>query len=195
MPKKLILIIGAPGSGKSTDSKLISEKHKGDITTISVGALLRDEIKRGTGVGKIVEKYVNDGELVPGQIVMYEVFGRIKNAPTNIVLMDGFPRGLNQMKEMGDALFMNKEIKLVSVIEIRVNDMTARRRVLGDNPTKEEETLFEHKMEIYNDLIGEIESYYEKENLLKVIDGEKDLETIVNDIDEYLEKQVALYKD
>ena len=195
MPKKLILIIGAPGSGKSTDSKMISEKHKGDITTISVGALLKEEIKNGTGVGKIAEKYVSKGDIVPGQVVMHEVFGRIKNAPTKIVLMDGFPRGLNQMEEMGDALFMSKDIKLVSVIEIRVSETTARRRVLGNNPSKEEEALFEHKMEVYNGLIGEIESYYEKENVLKVIDGEEDLASIVNEIDAYLETQCALYKD
>ncbi|HIQ27464.1 MAG TPA: adenylate kinase, partial [Sulfurovum sp.] len=53
MPKKLILVIGAPGSGKSTDSKILAEKYKEDITTISVGELLREEIKRGSGVGHI----------------------------------------------------------------------------------------------------------------------------------------------
>lgn len=193
MSKKLILIIGAPGSGKSTDSKMISEKHKGDITTISVGDLLREEIKNETGVGKIAAKYVEKGDLVPGQVIMYEIFGLISNAPTNIVLLDGFPRGLNQMKEMGDALFVDKDIELVSVIEIRVSETTSRKRVLGDNPSKEEEALFEHKMEIYTALIGEIENYYKKDNLLTVIDGEQDVEAVASDIDEFLSKKVALF--
>jgi len=193
MPKKLILIIGAPGSGKSTDSEIIAKKHKEDITAISVGALLKKEIQRGSGVGHISEKYVAAGDLVPGQIVMYELFGLIRDAPKNIVLVDGFPRGINQMKEMGDELFMSKNIELVSVIEIRVNETTARKRVLRDNPSKEEETLFEHKMEVYNELIGEIENYYKKDNLLTIIDGEQDAQTVASEIDEFLKTKISLF--
>ena len=193
MPKKLILIIGAPGSGKSTDSKILAEKYKEDITTISVGELLKEEIKRGSGVGHISEKYVVAGDLVPGQVVMYVIFGLIGEAPKNIVLIDGFPRGINQMKEMGDELFMSKSIELVSVIEIRVSESTARKRVLGDNPSKEEEALFEHKMEIYNELIGEIESFYKKDNLLTVIDGEQSAEAVASEIDEFLKTKISLF--
>lgn len=193
MPKKLILIIGAPGSGKSTDSKILAEKRKEDITTISVGALLEEEIKRGSGVGHILEKYVVVGDLVPGQIIMYVLLEFIRNAPKNIVVIDGFPRGINQMKEMGDELFMNKNIELASVIEIRVSETTARKRVLGDNPTKEEEALFEHKMKVYNELIGEIESFYKKDNLLTVIDGEQSAEAVASEIDEFLKTKISLF--
>ena len=193
MPKKLILVIGSPGSGKSTDSKMIADRHQEDITSISVGALLKDEIKRGTGVGHISEKYVAAGDLVPGQIVMYEVFGLIRDAPKNIVLVDSFPRGINQMKELGDELFMTKDIQLVSVIEIRVSEATARQRVLGDNPSKEEETLFEHKVEVYNELIEEIENYYKKDNLLTIIDGEQDVQIVVAEIDEFLKTKISLF--
>jgi len=193
MPKKLILVIGSPGSGKSTDSKMIADRHQEDITSISVGALLKDEIKRGTGVGHISEKYVAAGDLVPGQIVMYEVFGLIRDAPKNIVLVDSFPRGINQMKELGDELFMTKDIQLVSVIEIRVSEATARQRVLGDNPSKEEETLFEHKIEVYNELIEEIENYYKKDNLLTIIDGEQDAQIVVAEIDEFLKTKISLF--
>ena len=193
MPKKLILVIGAPGSGKSTDSKIIAEKHKDDITAISVGALLKEEIKRGSGVGHISEKYVVAGDLVPGQIVMYELFGLIRDAPKNIVLIDGFPRGINQMKEMGDELFMSKNIELVSVIKIRVSETTARKRVLGDNPSKEEKALFKHKMEVYFKLIGEIEGYYKKDNLLTIIDGEQDAQTVAAEIDEFLKTKISLF--
>lgn len=193
MPKKLILIMGSPGSGKSTDSKLIAEKHAEDISTISVGALLKEEIKKHSGIGHIAEKYVEKGDLVPGQVVMYEILGHITNSPKNIVLVDGFPRGINQMKEMGDELFLNKDIELVSVIEIKVSEETARKRVLGDNYTKEEEELFNHKMEIYNELINTIESYYKKDNLLTVIDGEKDAKLVAEEMDEFLKTKISLF--
>lgn len=193
MPKKLILIIGAPGAGKSTDSRLIAKKHERDITTISVGELLQEEVEKDTAIGKIAKKYMKTGDLVPGSVVMYEIFGKVKNAPTNIVLMDGFPRGINQMKEMGDELFQEKDIKLVSVIEIRVSEAVSRQRVLGDNPSREEEKLFNHKMEVYNGLIQTIENYYKKDNLLTVIDGEGNLDTTIAKIDKHLEKQVHLF--
>ncbi len=193
MAKKLILVIGAPGSGKSTDSELLAKRHTEDITTISVGDLLRDEIKRGTGVGKIAEKYVATGDNVPGQVVVYEIFGLISNAPKDIVLIDGFPRSIDQMKELGDELFYSKDIDLVSVIEIRITRETARKRVLSDNASDEEVKRFEHKMDVYTNLIEEIENYYSEENLLTVVDGEQGIEDIVSQIDEYLKTQVHLF--
>ena len=193
MPKKLILIIGSPGAGKSTDCELIRKKHAEDISSISVSALIKEEIANGSALGKIMNGYALSGDLIPGEIIMYEVFGLIKNAPKNIVLMDGLPRGLNQMKSLGDALFNNKEIKLVSVIEIRVSKEVARKRVLSDNPSKEEETLFEHKMEVYSDLIKEIENYYKKDNLLTIIDGEQDAQTVADEIDEFLKTKISLF--
>ena len=143
MSKKLILIIGAPGAGKTTDSRLIAQRHNGDITAFSIGEILREEVKNGTAIGKIAQKYMQKGELVPSEVIMYEIFGKIKKAPTNIVLVDGLPRGLNQMRALGDTLHNDKEVKLVAVIEIRVKEETARKRVLGDNPTQEEIELFE----------------------------------------------------
>ena len=89
--------------------------------------------------------------------------------------------------------FMSKNIELVSVIKIRVTEDTARKRVLRDNPTKEQEVLFEHKMEVYNELIGEIENYYKKENLLTIIDGEQDAKTVALEIDEFLKTKISLF--
>jgi adenylate kinase len=193
MPKKLILIIGAPGAGKTTDSKLIAKRHDGNIAAFSIGDILREEVKNNTAIGKIAEKYMQKGELVPGEVIMYEIFGKIKKAPTNIVLVDGLPRGLNQMKALGDTLHNDKEVKLVAVIEIRVKEETARKRVLGDNPTQEEIELFENKMKIYNDLIAEIENHYKKLDLLTIIDGEDQPEKVVENIDNFLKRKITKY--
>ena len=97
------------------------------------------------------------------------------------------------LQELGDELFMTKDIELVSVIEIRVSEATARKRVLGDSYTKEEEALFEHKIEVYNELIEEIENYYKKDNLLTIIDGEKDAEVVVAEIDEFLKTKISIF--
>jgi adenylate kinase len=192
MPKKLIFMIGAPGSGKSTYSDRINELHASDIESIHVGDILRDEIENDTTMGKIVEKYLEKGDLVPGDVVIYEVFGRIKNSPKDIVLMDGFPRGLNQMKILGDTLLHEEGIELVSVIELKVSKDVARERLLPDNPSEEEIALFENKVKNYEEIIEKIEKFYEKDGLLTVIDAEREREVVLQEIDQHLSKLVGL---
>jgi len=193
MPKKLILIIGPPGAGKSTECKLLTEKHKDDIDTYSVTNIIKERIAEDSAIGKLMNTYVLKGDLVPGDLIMHEVIDLIKNGSKDIVLMDGLPRGLNQMKTLGDAIHMDDNIQLVSVIKIKVSKDTARKRRLSDTATQEEIAIFEHKMDIYEDLLGQIESYYKKDDLLTIIDGEKDSEVVVNEIDEFLTKQVSLF--
>jgi len=193
MPKKLILIIGPPGAGKSTECKLLTDKHKDDIVSYSVTNIIKEKIAENSAIGKIMNTYVLSGDLVPGDLIMHEVIDLIKNGSKDIVLMDGLPRGLNQMKTLGDAIHMDDNVQLVAVIKIKVSKETARKRRLSNNTSQEEIDIFEHKMDVYNDLLEEIENYYKKDNLLTVIDGEKDSEAVVAEIDELLTKKVALF--
>jgi adenylate kinase len=193
MPKKLILIIGPPGAGKSTECKLLTEKHKDDIDSFSVTNIIKEKIAENSAIGKIMNKYVLAGDLVPGDLIMHEVIDLIKNGDKDIILMDGLPRGLNQMKTLGDAIHMDDNIQLVAVIKIKVSKETARKRRLADNASQKEIDVFEHKMDVYDALLEEIEAYYKKDNLLTIIDGEKESEVVVAEIDEFLTKQVALF--
>lgn len=193
MPKKLILIIGPPGAGKSTECKLLTEKHKDDIDSFSVTNIIKEKIAENSAIGKIMNKYVLAGDLVPGDLIMHEVIDLIKNGDKDIILMDGLPRGLNQMKTLGDAIHMDDNIQLAAVIKIKVSKETARKRRLADNASQKEIDVFEHKMDVYDALLEEIEAYYKKDNLLKIIDGENESEVVVADIDEFLTKQVALF--
>ncbi|MCK5853761.1 MAG: nucleoside monophosphate kinase, partial [Sulfurovaceae bacterium] len=68
MSKKLILIIGAPGSGKTTDATLVAKNHTDSITSYSLGDMLKEEIAKETTLGKINNDYISKGELVPTAI-------------------------------------------------------------------------------------------------------------------------------
>lgn len=191
MSKKLILLIGAPGSGKTTDGQSIAKKHS-DITSYSLGELLKDEIAKGTTTGKINNDYISKGDLVPTAITIDTLCSAIQKAPTDIVLVDGFPRKEKQMTILGDIVNDVNRVDLISVIEVRVSEAVARERVLGKDTSKESEEIFNHQMAIYKETIEHIEKFYQHEYLLKVIDGEQDVAVVVAEIDAFLQKKVAL---
>lgn len=190
MSKKLILLIGAPGSGKTTDGSNIAKDHS-DITHYSTGDLLKSEVEKETKLGKINKGFIERGELVPTDIVIDTIVGAVKNAPTDIVLLDGFPRKEKQMKFFADALNNIEGIELSSVIEIRVSEDVAKERVLGADKSHSE-ALFNTTMKIYQETIAEIEEFYNQNNLLKVIDGEREMNVVIKEIDTFLQQQVAL---
>ena len=190
MLKKLILLIGAPGSGKSTDGSHIAKNHS-DITHYSTGDLLKSEVEKETKLGKINKGFISRGELVPTDIVIDTIVDAVRNAPTDIILLDGFPRKEKQMKFFADCLNNIEGIKLSSVIEIRVSEAVAKERVLGSTESKTED-IFNNTMRIYQETITEIEEFYNHDNLLKVIDGEREMDIVIEEIDNFLQQQIAL---
>jgi len=184
MSKKLILLIGAPGSGKTTDAKLIAEKHTESITSYSTGDLIKEEINNETAVGNIAKSFVEKGDLVPTQIIVELIVDAVKNAPTDVVLLDGFPGKEKQLQYFCDYIFNNMKIEVVSVLEIKVNDTLAKERWLASGRSKD---IFEHELKSYKESLGEIEAHYDAKDVLKVIDGERDLNEIILEIDAYLE--------
>ena len=184
MPKKLILLIGAPGSGKSTDAKLIAERHTGKFTSYSTGDLIKKEVKKGTGIGNIAKSYIEKGDLVPTQIIVELIVDVVNKAPTEVVMLDGFPREEKELQYFCDYIFNNDKINVMSVLEIKVNDALAKERWLASGRS---EDIFEHEMKSYKESLAEIEAHYEDKHILKVIDGERDLDVIIEDIDTYIE--------
>ena len=90
--KKLFLVIGAPGSGKTTDAEIISKNNSDSMVHYSTGELLRAEVASGSELGKRIDSFTSRGNLVPLEIVVKTIVDAISNAPKNVVLIDGYPR-------------------------------------------------------------------------------------------------------
>ena len=194
--KKLFLIIGAPGSGKTTDASLIAEKHPDSIVHYSTGDMLREEVSSGSELGQTIENYISKGALVPLNIIIDTIISAIKHAPKDIVLIDGYPRSVEQMKALDEILQTEEEIDLLSVIEVRVSEEVAKERILGRAAEAEvvrsddSVEVFYDRMKIYTEPLAEIQKFYTDKNLLKVIDGERSLEVIVDEMDEFVQSKV-----
>jgi adenylate kinase len=188
--KKLFLIIGAPGSGKTTDAELIAKRHD-EITHYSTGEMFRAEVASGSEIGKIINNYVSQGNLVPIDIVIETIVSAIKKAPTDVVVIDGYPRSGEQMTELDKYLAKESEVKLVNCIEVVVSEEVARQRVLGRaRGADDNNEVFNNRMKVYTEPLAEIQKFYESKGLLHKINGERTIEEIVDDMDNFVQSQV-----
>ncbi len=194
--KKLFLIIGAPGSGKTTDAALIAQGHSDTTVHYSTGDMLRAEVTSGSKLGETIESYISKGALVPLSIIIDTIISAIKNSPKEVVLIDGYPRSTEQMLAIEEILETEDEIDLLSVIEVRVSEAVAKDRILGRAAEAEvvrsddSIEVFYDRMKIYTDPLAEIQEFYTGKNLLKVIDGERTLEVIVDDMDAFVQSKI-----
>jgi adenylate kinase len=194
MAKKLFLIIGAPGSGKTTDASMIAEKHSDKIVHYSTGDMLRAEVDSGSELGQTIESFISKGALVPLEIIVDTIMSAIKNAPVDAILIDGYPRSVEQMTAFDAIEAKEADVDLVSVIEVRVSEDVAKERILGraaeaapgEGRSDDKIEVFYDRMKIYADPLAEIQSFYTNKALLQVIDGARTLEEVVADMDAFV---------
>lgn len=190
--KKVFLLIGAPGSGKTTDASIVAKRHSDHIVHYSTGDMLREEVAKESELGKTIESFIAKGALVPLDIILDTIMVSIKNAPADVVLIDGYPRSVEQMIEFDKILKEEEEISLVSVIEVNVSEETARERVVGRIAESEvvraddSMEVFNHRMQIYTEPLAQIQDFYKRQKLLKTFNGEKSIDIIVSLMEIYI---------
>jgi adenylate kinase len=124
-----VLFFGPNGSGKGTQGAIVKEKLK--IPHIETGVIFRDNISRGTALGKEAKGYIDRGELVPDSITIPMILDRLKEGDCKGGwLLDGFPRNLTQAEELDKAL-KKEGIKLDIVIETILERKIAKDRIMG----------------------------------------------------------------
>ncbi|MCX7138574.1 MAG: adenylate kinase [Proteobacteria bacterium] len=120
-----IILLGLPGAGKGTQAQFLIARY--GIPQISTGAMLRAEIAAGSALGKEAQKYMDEGNLVPDQLVIDMVKGRIAQPDCKSgFIIDGFPRTVTQAEVLRES-----GIDVDFVIEIEVGDVEILRRMSG----------------------------------------------------------------
>lgn len=130
-----IIMLGAPGAGKGTQAKKIASKY--GIPHISTGDIFRANIKNGTELGKKAKVFMDQGLLVPDELVVDLIMDRFQEADCqNGYVLDGFPRTIPQAKALDDALAKNNDAMEYAIDvdvpdENIVNRMSGRRACVG----------------------------------------------------------------
>ena len=202
-----LILLGAPGAGKGTQGELISKRL--GIPTISTGNMLREAIANGTELGKRIKKYMDEGSLVPDDLILSIVAERVAEPDCkNGFILDGVPRTLVQA-EVLDA----KGVRIDHVVSLEVDDQEIAGRMSGrrvckacgasyhivNNPPKTEgicdscggevairkddepETVL-HRLEVYHASTEVLKSYYEKQGKLRTVAGNQPIEDAYQDI-------------
>lgn len=185
--KKLFLIIGAPGSGKTTDAEIIAKRNSDSIVHYSTGDLLRAEVASRSERGVLIDSFISKGLIVPIEIALDTITSAIKAAPSDVILFDGYPRSHEQMNELDKFLLNDTVVELMSVIEVVVSEEVARNRVLGRSRGFDDKVeVFNNRMKVYTEPLVDIQNFYEAKNLLKKINGERSIDEIVDEMEAYI---------
>jgi adenylate kinase len=147
-----ILILGPNGSGKGTQGTIIQKKF--GVPHIETGVIFRENISKGTELGKKAKGYIDRGELVPDDITIPMILNRLKEADcAKGWLLDGFPRNLAQAEALWNAL-QEEKMQLDYVIEIVLDRDTSKKRIMGRRLCATDNN---HPNNIYIDAIKPVE--------------------------------------
>ena len=186
---KNIIIFGAPGSGKGTYSDEIVAKY--GMEHISTGDVLRGEIKNGTELGKVAKGYIDNGQLIPDEL-MIDILAKTYDAlpQGKGVIFDGFPRTIAQAEALKKML-AERNHDMGMMIELVVDEETLMGRLLNraleQGRADDNEETIKKRFDVYRSQTAPLADWFEKEGLRHVFTwkGSKDLmlEEIFESID------------
>ena len=187
-----LIIFGAPGSGKGTQSEFMIAKFGLDY--ISTGNVLRAAIKEGTELGLIAQDYINQGQLVPDDLIIKLISGFLdEKSDSKGVLFDGFPRTIPQAKALKTML--NERGTDISVlIDLQVDDAELIKRLLDrgkiSGRTDDNITTIKQRLDVYHTQTAPLATYYISEGKHIAIKGVGSIEEISQRIGEAIQREI-----
>ena len=202
-----LILLGAPGAGKGTQAKKLSEKY--GIPKISTGDILREAMQKGTALGLKAKSYMDRGQLVPDDVVIGIVEEKLKDKEcVKGWILDGFPRTLQQAQAL-DRILTGIRTSIGHVLNLEVNEEKIIKRISGRRscegcqsayhiyfnlPKKDgvcdscggrliqrnddkEETVRE-RLKVYQEKTQPLVNYYSERSLLKKIEADDDIENV-----------------
>ena len=185
---KKIVLLGPPGCGKGTQSKLLVEKD--NFVQLSTGDLLRSETSNSdSDLGKKVKYLMESGELVPDKIVIDIIINKVEEHKNKSIVFDGFPRNLKQA-EVLDSSLEKVSVKLdhailfqidFKILEERINNRIIETKGSEQRKDDNSETLL-NRIEVFKSYTLPIVSYYEEKGIISKIDGMMKVNDVYNEI-------------
>lgn len=176
-----IVLFGAPGSGKGTQSAKIIDQF--GLYHISTGEVLRDHIARGTELGKTAEKYISKGNLIPDNLIVDLIAHVIDNEAREAkgVVFDGFPRTIPQAEALRDMLAeRGSKVHAVVGLEVPEDELVERMLNRGKETGRADDNLdtIKNRLEVYHNQTHPLKEYYVAAGSYLPINGSGNVEEI-----------------
>jgi len=196
-----LILLGAPGAGKGTQAEKISAAFS--IPAISTGAIIREAIAAGTEMGKSAKQYIDQGALVPDEVVIGIVKDRLKAADCSEgFILDGFPRTVPQAEALDKMGVDITDVLSIEVSDERIIERMSGRRVCENcgatyhvlsNPSPagekcgmcgepltvradDDPAVVRSRLEVYHNQTEPLKEFYAKKGILKTVEGQEKLE-------------------
>ena len=176
-----LVLFGHPGAGKGTQSENLINKY--NLTHISTGDLFRKHLGEGTKLGKTAQKFMDEGNLVPDEIVIGMVDEKIHSTPdTNGFIFDGFPRTIAQANAL-DKLMSKNNTQINTMLALEVSEEELMKRLLNRGKTSgrvddQNEEKIKNRINVYNKETTPVANYYAAQGKLNSIKGVGSIEEI-----------------
>lgn len=180
-----IVLFGAPGCGKGTQAQRIKEQY--GINHVSTGEVIREQIRRGTELGRNMESYIAQGKLAPDQIVIDMIADYIsEHKQDKGCIFDGFPRTTVQA-EAFDRILSLHGLKVDVMIDIRVPEQELVRRILlrGKDSGRADdasEEVIRGRLDVYNQQTAIVSDYYAAQGKYASVNGTGTMEEVFDRI-------------
>lgn len=185
-----IVIFGAPGSGKGTQSEKIVEKY--GINHISTGDVLRAEMKNGTELGKTAKGYIDQGQLIPDELmidILASVFDSFEDSKG--VIFDGFPRTIAQAEALKKMLAeRGQDVTVMVDLEVPEDELMTRliKRGKDSGRADDNEETIKKRLHVYHSQTAPLIDWYKNEKKYQHINGLGTMDGIFADICEAVDK-------
>ena len=185
-----IVIFGAPGSGKGTQSERIVEKY--GINHISTGDVLRAEIKNGAELGKTAKGYIDQGRLIPDELmidILASVFDSFKDSKG--VIFDGFPRTIAQAEALKKMLAeRGQDVSVMVDLDVPEEELMVRliKRGKDSGRADDNEETIKKRLHVYHSQTAPLIDWYKNEKKYQHINGLGTMEGIFAEICEAVDK-------
>jgi adenylate kinase len=179
-----LLLIGPPGSGKGTQGQLLSDRF--GLVHIAAGDLLRAEVEAGTPIGKQVSEYLDNGELVPDEVIIDLLMPVVvKSVAGNGYVLDGFPRSVGQaLVARGMAEEAGATPDAVIYLEASTDELVRRilERAKVEGRSDDTEEIIQNRLAVFDEATKPLIEYYRARGLLRVIDANQTEEQVAEHI-------------
>ncbi|KAA6351557.1 adenylate kinase [termite gut metagenome] len=183
-----IIIFGAPGSGKGTQSDRIVEKF--GVNHISTGDVLRAEIKKETELGKTAQEYTSQGQLIPDALmvsILAKVFDGFKDSKG--VIFDGFPRTIAQAEALKNMLAERGQmVSVMFDLEVPEDELMIRliKRGKESGRADDNEETIKKRLNVYHSQTTPLIDWYKKKGIYQHINGKGTIDEITSEIGEII---------